>query len=246
MQLTFTGIIPARYNSSRFPGKPLALIAGKPMIQWTYESSSKWNKWTQIFVATDSTQIYSACVDLKIPVLMTGDHHTDCLDRAAEVVAILESKNMATDRYVVIQGDEPLFNTETLDTDLSADIVNFYTDITEESDINNPNTVKVIVSSSSQALYFSRYPIPHHDPKTMRRKDGILKFYKQLGVYSFSADSLKKYSCCEETYLEWTEGIGLNRFIELDIPIAMRYTKHNSASVDTTEDRDKVESLIKG
>ena len=112
--MKYIGIIPARYQSSRFPGKPLCDINGNPMIYWTYESVMKWDNWSKVYVATDSDIIKEKCDELNIPCLMTKDTHTDCLDRAAEVVDILESKDEGGDRYVVIQGDEPLFNSNTL------------------------------------------------------------------------------------------------------------------------------------
>ena len=234
--MKYIGIIPARYQSSRFPGKPLCDLNGKPMIQRTYESVMKWNKWEKVYVATDSNRIKNRCGELNIPCLMTKDTHTDCLDRAAEVVKILESKNDGGDRYVVIQGDEPLFNSKTLDVDLTPEIVNFYTITSKEHDLYNPNSVKVVVSHGNKALYFSRYTIPYHDKKTRRTDDKLICF-KQIGVYSFSGEMLKKYSNLDSTYLENLEGIGLLRLLENDIQIDMRFTDFDSISIDTEEDR---------
>ena len=181
--MKYIGIIPARYSSSRLPGKPLCDLNGKPMIQRTYESVIKWDKWEKVYVATDSNRIKDKCDELNIPCLMTSDVHTDCLDRASEVVDILESCGKGGDRYVVIQGDEPLFNSNTLNVDLTPEVVNFYTEVKEAHDLYNPNSVKVVISNLNKALYFSRYTIPYHDEKT-RRTNQKLMCLKQIGVYS--------------------------------------------------------------
>lgn len=235
--MKYIGIIPARFKSSRFPGKPLTDLSGKPMIQRTYESVMNWDKWEKVYVATESDNIKQKCDELNIPCLITKDTHTDCLDRASEVVEILESQNKGGDRYIVIQGDEPLFNSDTLNVDLSPEVVNFYTEVKEKHDLYNPNSVKVVISNSNKALYFSRYTLPHHDEKTKRTNQKLICL-KQIGVYSFSGDMLKKYTSLHSTYLENLEGIGLLRLLENDIPIDMRYTEFDSVSIDTIEDKE--------
>ena len=234
--MKYIGIIPARYASSRFPGKPLCDLNGKPMIQRTYESVMKWDKWEKVYVATDSNRIKDKCDELNIPCLMTSDVHTDCLDRASEVVDILESCGKGGDRYIVIQGDEPLFNSNTLNVDLTPEVVNFYTEVKEEHDLYNPNSVKVVISNLNKALYFSRYTIPYHDEKTKKTNQKLMCL-KQIGVYSFSGSMLKKYTNLQPTYLENLEGIGLLRLLENDISIDMRYTEFDSVSIDTEDDR---------
>jgi 3-deoxy-manno-octulosonate cytidylyltransferase (CMP-KDO synthetase) len=244
MKETYIGIIPARYQSSRFPGKPLCDIFGKPMIQRVYGSIIDWDKWKAVYVATDNLQIKEKCDELQIPVIMTKDTHTDCLDRAAEVAEYLESNNKGADKYIVIQGDEPLFNVDTLNTDLSPSIVNFYTEVHDTCDKYDSNAVKVVVSRNDKALYFSRYSIPYHDEKTKRTNDEAI-ILKQIGVYMFTGEMLKLYNGLKQSPLENMEGIGLNRLLENDIEIYMRYTKHDSISVDTPEDRDRIVKLIK-
>jgi len=244
MEETYIGIIPARYQSSRFPGKPLCDILGKPMIQRTYESVKKWGKWKSVCVATDSKEIYDKCIELNIPVYMTKDTHTDCLDRAAEMVDILEKNNIGGDKYIVVQGDEPLFDVETLDVDLSPSIINFYTEVHDQYDKYDSNAVKVVVSRNYKALYFSRYSIPYHDDKTKRTNDKPV-ILKQIGVYVFTGEMLKLYTSLKQTPLENMEGIGLNRLIENDIEVHMRYTSKDSVSVDTPEDRNRIIKIIK-
>jgi 3-deoxy-manno-octulosonate cytidylyltransferase (CMP-KDO synthetase) len=241
---TYIGIIPARYKSSRFPGKPLCDILGKPMIWWVYNSVIKWNNWKNVYIATDSNEICEKCKELNLSYILTREGHVDCLDRASEVVEKLEGENKGSDKYIIIQGDEPLFNIETFNTDLSFSIINFYTEVHDNYDMYDCNTVKVIVSKNQKAIYFSRYTIPYHDDKTKRiKKDPII--YKQLGIYVFTGEMLKIYNSLKPSSLEVMEGIGLNRLIENDISISMRYTKFDSISVDTPSDRDRIIQLIK-
>jgi len=240
----YIGIIPARYQSSRFPGKPLCDILGKPMIQVVYESVIKWDHWKKVYIATDSKEILDKCKEIDIPCLMTRNDHTDCLDRAAEVVDMLEVRGEGTDKYIVIQGDEPLFDVRTLDVDLSPSIINFYTEVVDLSEKYDTNTVKVIVSKNNKAIYFSRYSVPYHDEQTKRICDDVV-IYKQICAYLFTGEMLKIYTNLKSTLLENMEGIGLNRLIENDIEIHMRYTPYDSIGVDVPEDRDRVVSLIK-
>lgn len=240
----YIGIIPARYQSSRFPGKPLCDILGKPMIQRVYESVMKWDKWDRVYVATDNKEIRDKCDELNIPVIITKETHTDCLDRASEVVDVLGRDGIRADKYIVIQGDEPLFNVKTLDVDLSPSIVNFYTKVQDKYDMYDSNAVKVVVSNNKKAIYFSRYSVPYHDDKTKRTNDDVT-ILKQIGVYVFTGEMLKLYSSLKQTSLENMEGIGLNRLLENDIEIHMRYTDYDSISVDTPEDRHRIIKIIK-
>lgn len=240
----YIGIIPARYQSSRFPGKPLCDILGKPMIQRVYESVIKWSNWKAVYIATDNSEIFEKCKELQIPVIMTKDTHTDCLDRAAEVVDILEGEENGVDKYIIIQGDEPLFDVRTLNVDLSPSVINFYTKVIENYERYDSNTVKVIVSKNQKAIYFSRYSIPYHDEKT-KRVDNDVVIYKQICAYVFTGEMLKLYTNLNSTFLENMEGIGLNRLIDNDIEIHMRYTKYDSIGIDTTEDRDRAVNIIK-
>ncbi len=241
---TYIGIIPARYQSSRFPGKPLCDILGKSMIQRTYESVMFWDKWKEVYVATDSFEIKSECKKLKVPCVMTKDTHIDCLDRASEVVDILEEDGRGADKYIVIQGDEPLFNVDTLNVDLSPSIINFYTEVHDKYDKYDSNAVKVVVSRNQKAIYYSRFSIPYHEERTKRINDDVV-IMKQIGVYVFSGEMLKIYNNLRPSFLENMEGIGLNRLIENDIEIHMRHTKHDSISVDTPEDRNRIIKIVK-
>jgi len=122
--MTFTCIIPARFASSRFPGKPLCDLAGKPMMQRVYERALLWGKWEGVYIATDDERIRVCCEERDIPCIMTASTHTDCLDRVHEAASHLDANGKGTDRYITIQGDEPLFDVATLDVDLTPEIVN--------------------------------------------------------------------------------------------------------------------------
>ena len=243
--MEFIGIIPARYGSSRFPGKPLCDINGMPMIYHVYNSASKWNNWKKLYVATDDERIGNVCKNLNIPYLMTSDNHNDCMDRCAEAGKILKNDGITADRYIIIQGDEPLFNVKSLDsTDYSSKIIGFYTDYKNNQDVYDTNCVKVVLSKKSKAIYFSRYAIPFHDEKTKKDKQLDVKFFKQLGIYSFGYDELQLYSDINNSDLENTEGVGLLRFLENDIEVDMSYTSYDSISVDTEEDRVKIIKIL--
>ena len=239
----FIGIIPARYASSRFPGKPLCDLSGKTMIQRVYNSVMKWDHWKAVYVATDSQEIVDSCEKDNIPCIMTGDYHLDCLDRASEVVNILESEDRGADKYIVVQGDEPLFNADTLNVDMSPSIINFHTEVHDEKELYDPNAVKVVVSKNQNALYFSRFSVPYHDKKTKRNNVDVV-IYKQIGVYVFTGEMLQLYSMLKPTYLENAEGIGLNRLLENDVNISMRYTQYDSISVDTPQDQQRIIDII--
>jgi len=243
--MRFAGIIPARYGSSRFPGKPLCDIDGLPMIVRVCRRVARWDKWTSLHVATDDERIIKECKEQGIPAIMTDVNHSDCLDRANEAAQILGGAHHA-DRIVIIQGDEPLFEVETLDVDLSPPIVNFYTEVRDERELYSPDSVKVVVSRFERALYFSRYTLPFHEMRTRRDKELPLRVLKQIGVYSFTPSLLAVYAELEPTYLEQMEGIGLLRLLENEIDIDMRHTEYDSVSVDTEDDRTAVEKIIRG
>tara|TARA_Y100000310_G_scaffold341482_1_gene440763 strand:- start:3815 stop:4561 length:747 start_codon:yes stop_codon:yes gene_type:complete len=214
-----------------------------PMVCKTYYSAKEWPLWTKIYVATDDQRVVDACEERGIPAIMTRDDHTDCLDRANEAVEQIEASGEIADRYIVIQGDEPLFNPDTLNVDFSPEVVNFYTQVQDKDEIGDVNAVKVVVSRRQKALYFSRHTVPYSD-KATRRSDEPLRVYKQIGVYSFSSRMLRQYCNLSPSYLENLEGIGLLRFLENDIDINMRYTKYDSVSVDTEEDRQRILDIL--
>jgi len=243
--MKITGIIPARYQSSRFPGKPLADLMGKPLIWHVYQAALKFDRWDQLLIATDDDRIADVCEQLSMPCVMTSTEHKDCIDRAAEVAKILKWRKQEADRYVVIQGDEPLFDALILNVDMSPSVINFYTKMTSVEEVDDPDVVKVVVSKNLKAIYFSRFTIPYTASRTRKSKDCI-NIDKQIGLYVFSYESLQLFAGLGMSYLEGTEGIGLLRFIENDIDVYMRYAQYDSISVDTKKDLDKVARIMKG
>lgn len=232
------GIIPARYDSSRFPGKPIVNIRGIPLIVRVYKSAQKFQNWKELVVATDDERIVTVCNDYKIPSVMTAKDHPDCIDRAAEVAEMAEMKD--ADRYIVIQGDEPFFDVRVLNVDLSPSVVNFFTKVTDISELEDPNVVKVVVSKNLRAIYYSRHSIPYHSPATQKGSDKP-NIDKQIGTYSFSREALRQFSALGMSYLEGIEGIGLLRFLENDIDVHMRYAQYDSLSIDSPSDVLKAE-----
>lgn len=235
-------IIPARYGSSRFPGKPLAPIAGKPMIQHVYERVSKTDGIDDIFVATDDRRIYDSVINFGGKVLMTSDTHSCGTDRLAECAEILGLDD--EDIVLNIQGDEPLIRTETI-----MDLINVFSDpavymgtlkkeITDSAELNNNNVVKVICDKNNDAVYFSRYPIPF-----VRNNDKI-KHYKHIGVYGYKKSFLIKYSKTEKTMLEKAESLEQLRAVENGWKIRVHETLYQTVGVDTPEQLKEAEKFM--
>ena len=229
------GIIPARYDSSRFPGKPITSIRGIPLVVRVYKSAQKFPNWKELIVATDDERIVAICNEYKVPSIMTAKDHPDCIDRAAEVAEIKKA-----DRYIIIQGDEPFFDVRVLNVDLSPSVVNFFTKITDISELEDPNVVKVVVSKNLRAIYYSRHSIPYHSPNTQKGSDKP-NVDKQIGTYSFSLEAFHQFSALGMSYLEGIEGIGLLRFLENDVDVHMRYAQYDSLSIDSPQDVLKAE-----
>ncbi len=235
-------IIPARYSSSRFPGKPLALINGKPMIEWVYKSVSQVDALNNVYVATDDARIFNAVTAFGGNALMTSVDHTCGTERLAECACILNLDD--EDIILNIQGDEPLVCPEMVLDLLSVfDSQDVYMGtlkkrIDNESDLNNPNVVKVICNVDGYAIYFSRYAIPY-----MRVK-GRTKCFKHIGVYGYKKRFLLEFSDMERTPLEETESLEQLRVIEHGYKIRVKETNYDTVGVDTPEQIFEVERLL--
>ena len=160
--MKITGVIPARYQSSRFPGKPLALIAGKPMIWWVYNQAAKVNAFDELLVATDSNEIYDKCKELNIPARLTKDTHPTGTDRLGEIAEMTDS-----DFYVNIQGDEPLIEPEVIQKIIDyrlahpeVEVINTMAPLKPDQDVNELSIVKAAAAKNDDLLYLSRSPIP--------------------------------------------------------------------------------------
>ncbi|NRB38144.1 MAG: 3-deoxy-manno-octulosonate cytidylyltransferase [Pseudomonadales bacterium] len=236
------GVIPARYESSRFPGKPLALIDGIPMIKRTYLQAVKSNRLNQILVATDDARIFNYCEQENIPVTMTSSTCLTGTDRLVEV-----SQSYDYDFYVNIQGDEPIIDPECIEqlvslyekTDHQYEVYNLYKVITDETEINSPLIIKVVVNERDETMYMSRLPIPFSNGHA----DSIFK--QQIPVYGFTKKALKIFAKGEKTQNEIVEDIELLRFVDLDFKIKMQATEVDSIAVDIPSDITKVESYLK-
>ncbi|MEZ5070189.1 MAG: 3-deoxy-manno-octulosonate cytidylyltransferase [Bacteroidales bacterium] len=240
----FLGIIPARYASTRFPGKPLALLRGKPMIQWVYEGASR--VLDHLAVATDDRRIQEAVRGFGGRSVLTSNEHRTGTERCAEALHILEEEEGRTFEFVLnVQGDEPLVDAGSLR--LLADGLRegnapVATLIRKESDPverNDPNRVKVVVDHNRMALYFSRARIPYP------RDEGFAApVYIHLGLYGYRADTLKELVSLPEPPLEQAEALEQLRWLYHGFRIQTCVSAHVSQGVDTPEDLAMLEKFL--
>lgn len=233
-------IIPSRYASSRFPGKPLANILGKPMIQWVYEKVSSVSEISEVYVATDDKRIFEAVTKFGGKAIMTGE----CSCGSDRVYQACEKIN--ANIILNIQGDEPSIKTEMIRDLISAfndsdvQMATLKKEITADEDVNNPNMVKVITDVNDNALYFSRSPIPFNRDSV----EGV-KYYKHIGVYGYTKEFLKKFVSMPQSSFEKTESLEQLRAIENGYKIRVIETKYQSIGVDLPEHVGLVEEELK-
>ncbi len=239
-KLKVIGVIPARYQSSRFPGKPLALIAGKPMIYHVWNQAKKALLLDQLLVATDDKQIQNVCARLDIQVVMTSEKHETGTDRVAEV-----AQKVKGDIFVNIQGDEPLIDPRSIEavteSILSTEVwvTNAYSLIRDRETAASVNVVKVVTDINDYALAFSRSLIPHS-------KDPHQIYKKQLGLYAFTREAIAQFPHLKRQALEITESVDMYRFLEHGYKIKMVPVPDEfSVAVDQLEDIQKVEDILK-
>jgi 3-deoxy-manno-octulosonate cytidylyltransferase (CMP-KDO synthetase) len=233
------GVIPARFASSRFPGKALATIAGKPMRQHVYERASQARYVSKLIIATDDKHIYDAARAFGALVRMTRTDHLSGTDRAAEVASTENA-----DLIVNIQGDEPLIDPAAIDASVLAlldesgpPMGTLKKRIEDPSEIPNPNVVKVVTDRSGDALYFSRCPIPHV-------RDGSTTHFKHIGLYVYRREFLLRYSDLPVGPLERVERLEQLRALENGYRIRVVETEYDSLGVDTPEDLERVSTLF--
>lgn len=241
------GLIPARYASSRFPGKPLADIGGKPMIQRVYEQATKVLPYA--YVATDDQRIADAVKAFGGRVVMTASTHQSGTDRCAEALKIVEQTEGRQFRAVInIQGDEPFISPVQIELLASAfnnaetEIATLVKRADNHDDLFNPNKPKVVVGALGQALYFSRSPIPYlrgEDEANWHQKH---TFYNHVGLYGYRSDVLNKITKLDRGTLEKCESLEQLRWLENGYRIAVLETQLESISIDTPED---LASLVK-
>lgn len=234
------GIIPARYQSSRFEGKPLADILGKPMIWWVYQQAIKAESLDEVFVATDDKRIEQACIENNINVIMTSSEHKTGTDRIGEV-----ARKIKADLYVNIQGDEPMIEPQTISkaiepffTDENLQISNLMTKITDPVDVVNFTVPKVITNKDNIGIYLTRSTTPY--PK------GSIDYcyYKQVCVYGFTPDALEFFCNSPRGKIEQIEDIEILRFIEAGYRVQFVEVESDTVAVDTKKDLEKVRVLM--
>jgi 3-deoxy-manno-octulosonate cytidylyltransferase (CMP-KDO synthetase) len=241
----FLGIIPARYASTRFPGKPLAMLGGKPMIQWVYEGAS--SLFDHLVVATDDKRIYDAVAAFGGLVQMTSSEHKSGTDRCAEAADLYEQQAGLSFSHVVnIQGDEPLIQAEQLQTLMECiqtpgtGIATLIRPLEAELELKNPNVVKVVVDQSFRALYFSRAPIPFVRRSSEERLPDKIPFYSHIGLYAFRREILEEVVKLPPSALELAESLEQLRWMENGITIRTAVTHLPSLGVDTPEDLELI------
>ena len=235
------GVIPARYKSSRFPGKPLQDICGKPMVWWTYHQAAKASNLSEVYVATEDVRVADVCRQYAIPVVMTSDKHQNGTERLTEV-----AQKIMADYYVTIQGDDPLIETAAVETVLQVlldfdDVgcVTLKTPYRNPVDVINGTTPKVVCDCYDNVLLFTRSAVPY--PKASL--DYVI--YKPIGVYAFRRDTLLRYADLEKGPLEKAEDIELLRFIEHGIKVKVKEIVSNTISVDTPKDLERVRAMAR-
>ena len=235
-------VIPARYKSTRFPGKVLVDLKGKPIIQYVYEQCLKSKLANKVIIATDHQIVVDICQTFTKDVIMTSEHHQSGTDRIAEVVSQFPSENV-----VNIQGDEPFISpclVDSLFEALKANIhpmVTAYHRIDNFEELDNPNIVKVIFDSNQDAIYFSRFSIPYLRPP-LTFKD--MPFYRHIGVYGYKSEFLQSYVKMPHSSLEKAEQLEQLRVIEAGYKIKLIETADISIGIDTPNDLELAKKKI--
>lgn len=238
-------VIPARYGSTRLPGKPLVSLCGKPMVQHVYERAKRAQTVSRVIVATDDQRIMEAVKGFGGEARMTRTDHRTGTERIAEVAAHEEG-----DVFVNVQGDEPLMDPVAVDTAVAAlleepaaQIATVATPIRHAGDIMDPNVVKTVLDFDSNGLYFSRAPIPWVRSTQLKIH---VKYWKHLGLYVFQRDALLEYPTLPQGELEKIEQLEQLRWLENGWKIRVAEVEHDAVSVDVAEDVARVEKLMGG
>jgi 3-deoxy-manno-octulosonate cytidylyltransferase (CMP-KDO synthetase) len=248
-QYNFGGIIPARYASSRFPGKPLALIGDKTMIQRVYEQASK--SLELVWVATDDKRIFDKVISFGGRAVMTSSNHISGTDRCAEAVTLINAETDHKIEIVInIQGDEPFIKPEQIDlimecfNDDEVEIATLVRETKHGEDIFQPNQPKVILNKFGDAIYFSRAAIPYLRDVEMAEWSKKHIFYKHIGLYAYRTETLKKITLLPRSPLEISESLEQNRWIENGFQIRTAITTWESIGIDIPEDLEKAKTLL--
>lgn len=235
------GVIPARFASTRLPGKPLKDICGQPMIWWVYQRVSSVKKLDEVYVATDDERIKAVCEEFGMNVIMTSSKHRTAANRLAEL-----SNTVKADYYVQLNGDEPLINTDAI----AAVIPDFFptdepfgtniiTEITDSAQLMDPSNIKMVFDEYMNALYMSRTPIP------FPFKSIDFKYYKHVGIIGYNKKMLDFYRDSKPGRFELIEGIDTLRFLDYGFQLKLiKVPSCHSLSVDTEQDLEEVRKII--
>ena len=238
------GVIPARWGSTRLPGKSLISICGKPLIQWVVESARRSTRLDRLIVATDDRRIQEAVEALGVEAVMTRPEHPSGTDRVAEAI-----EGMAAEVVINIQGDEPLIDAELIDrladhmlSDTSWDMATAATRIEREEDLSNPSVVKVVWDRDGRALYFSRSPIPHVRESGDKEE---AEHWWHLGIYAYRREFLDRLVSAPPCGLERSERLEQLRALYIGGRMAVIPTTEKGMGVDTPQDVQYVEQVIR-
>ena len=232
------GVIPARFNSQRLPGKVLLHIGDKPMVHWVYDRARQSSLLDELLVATDSRSVHQYCKSFNIPVMLTEEHASGS-DRLYEV---MERTNGAV--YVNIQGDEPTISSDHVELMIQpilsgeAEVTTLKVAIDKETALN-PNCVKVVTNNQGYALYFSRHPLPFD-----RDGSGGITFYKHIGLYGYTRKALMRFHSLPQASLELAEKLEQLRFLENGTSILVAETQQDTIGVDTEEDLERARAFL--
>lgn len=240
--MNFICIIPSRYASTRLPGKPLADIAGKPMVQRVYEQAAKASKIGQVVVAVDNPKVYDTVVSFGGHAVMTREDHATGTDRLAEAAGHFPE----ADVIINVQGDEPLIAPDVIDSlcqafedDASLEMATVATPLAED-EYDDPNAVKVVLNCHGEAMYFSRSLIPY--PRNSFT--GRIQPYKHIGIYAYRRTFLFAYASMAQTPAEKTESLEQLRVLENGYKIKVITTNHQFIGIDTPEDLEHVRAYF--
>jgi 3-deoxy-manno-octulosonate cytidylyltransferase (CMP-KDO synthetase) len=250
MKIRSLGVVPARYGAQRFPGKPLAMIAGKTLVQRVYEQAAKAKRLDKVIVATEDTRILEAVEAFGGDAMLTSPDCATGTDRVAEVARAYDCEWVLN-----IQGDEPLMRPEMIDqlvegmqSDSKCVMGTLARKLESAANLDNPNVVKVALAQNGNALYFSRSRVPF--VRDARSGDSpewlkLAKFYKHLGIYAFRRDFLLRFVQLPQSELEKTEKLEQLRALENGFSIKVLVTPHDSIGVDRPEDVELVEEILR-
>lgn len=246
--MKIVGFIPARYASTRFPGKPLAIIGGKPMIQRVYEQALKSKSLSDVYVATDDIRIADAVRAFGGKFVMTNESHQSGTDRCAEALSIVEG---VFDAVINIQGDEPYILPEQIDLlartldDPAVEIATLVKKISNSEDLLNVNSPKVVMGVYGQTLYFSRQAIPFMKGVDISEWTSNHTYYKHIGIYGYKADVLPQLTQLSPSSLEIAESLEQLRWLENGFKIVAGITDFETIAIDRPEDLEKLADHLK-